>query len=51
MMRNPMRRTGTTIAALSAATAWSFNRPGDCNVVRMALGCRAYRQSGPGKPD
>jgi hypothetical protein len=46
--RNPMRRVGTTILALSAANAWSFKRPSDRHVVRIETGYLSHRQqSGP----
>jgi hypothetical protein len=44
MTRNPMRRLGTTIAALSAANAWSFKRPIERIFVRVELGCLTHRQ-------
>jgi metal-dependent HD superfamily phosphatase/phosphodiesterase len=43
-MRNPMRRLGTTILALSAANAWSFMRPSDRRVVRIETGYLSHRQ-------
>jgi hypothetical protein len=46
LMRTPMRRLGTTIAALSATTAWSFYRPGDRRMTRVASGCLSHQQSG-----
>jgi hypothetical protein len=46
LMRTPMRRLGTTITALRAASAWSIMRPSDRLVVRVASGCRFYQQSG-----
>jgi hypothetical protein len=48
MMRNPMRRLGTYISALSAAAAWSFNRPSDRCVMRVESGCLSHtkQQSG-----
>jgi hypothetical protein len=53
MMRDPMRRTGT-YTALSAAAAWSFNRPSDRCCMRAVLGSASHQQqSEPGlhKPD
>jgi hypothetical protein len=52
--RNPMRRLGTTILALSAANAWSFKRPSDWHVVRIETGCLSHRQQSglyPSKSD
>jgi len=54
MTRNPMRRLGTTILALSAANAWSFRRPSDWHVVRIETGCLSHRQQSglyPSKSD
>ncbi len=44
MMRNPMRRLGTYITALSAANAWSFNRPSDRRAMRVISGCLSHQQ-------
>ena len=43
-MRNPMRRLGTTIAALSAANVWSLKRPSERGLMRAESGCLTHRQ-------
>src|SRR5437870_12459130 len=54
MTRNPMRRLGTTIAALCATNAWSFERPSDRRIVRVETGCLSHQQQSglyPSKSD
>jgi len=54
MMRNPMRHLGTTIAALCAADAWSFERLSTRIVMRVETGCLSQRQQSgryPSKSD
>jgi hypothetical protein len=47
MTRTPMRRLGTTIDALCAANAWSFERPSKRFVMRIESGCLSHQvQSG-----
>jgi hypothetical protein len=53
--RNPMRLIGPHSSALSAATAWSSERPGDGRVVRAAEAgfpsSNEPTQPGLGQPD
>jgi len=37
MTRNPMRRTGPYLTALSVANAWSFNRPSKPLAMRTTI--------------